>query len=184
MTTFKERRQGLVALARIYVTEFSTNLSIRELQELRVLIQEQRDRLRILELLGQITSTGKVPVERVRFQDIPKVVPFPAPFHKAEDSNHFINQLVSKYIKQLRRVQLVQYIKDYEDEILTTLLRQGEEAMFFDLPEYVTQGQVRKRMQSRLLQVIEGTHPRISVTIGPAPHQASIRTPIRAGKAA
>ena len=176
MTTFKERRQGLVALARIYAVEFSTCLSIHELQELRVLIQQQQNRPRIMELLSQITSTGKVPVERIQLQSIPKLLPFPAPFHRAEDSNHFINQLVVKYIKKARSTQLAQYIKEHEDEILTTLLRQGENAVFFDLPEYVTQYQVKKRMRTQLIQVIEGRHPRITVTVDP--------TPLRAGKAA
>ncbi len=118
MTTFKERRQGLVALARIYAVEFSycdSQNAIKELQELRALIQDQHNRPRIIELLSKITSTGKVPVERIPLPGIPKVVPFPAPFHRAEDSNHFINQLTAKYIKLARRTQLTQYIKDNDD---------------------------------------------------------------------
>ena len=166
--TRKERRQGLIVLARSYAAEFSYSdraQAIPDLQELRELIQGQRNKSRILTLLSEVTSTGRVPVERIRLQDVPRLLPFPAPFHLAENANYFITQLAMKYIKQERRAQLDAYIEENEDEILIAMLHHGDEAMFFDLPDYVTQGQVRKRMKTRLLQVIEGRHPRIRVDV-------------------
>lgn len=191
LTPRQEHRRGLTALAKIYATEFSYSnpqTAIPELQELRNLIQGyrpspdswtvsetnrqkekqlQRSKPRILELLAEITSTGKVPVEQVHLKEIPNRLPFPAPFHLRENANHFLTQLVIKYLKPLKREQLTAYIKENEDELIIALIHHGEDAIFFDLPEYVTQAQVRKRMKTRLLQVIEGRHPRITVSPPP-----------------
>ncbi len=182
--TSRERRQELKSLARLYAVEFPTSLSIMELEELRDLIhghrplpdgnwnlvenpakQAQKNKPRILRLLAGLTSTSKIPVETVRLQDIPRLLPFPAPFHLRENANHLITQLVLNAVKPIRRVQLKTYCLNNEDELLDSLLRQGEDATFFDLPEYVTQSLVRKHMRPQLLKVIEGSHPRITVTV-------------------